>query len=415
MKLMIVVNWYPPDERVPARRWGNLVHYLQKTGNQCSVISAGDGCYKASAGSSGEQLIRVPVVNGSRSRQGEIRKTRDKKLKQILRKIYRYAVPAVFNDINLCKWKELADQLPILQKAAVESDVIISSYGPAGPMFLGLILAKRNNKPWVLDIRDSFIARDGDSCFLSRRISRLYEKRILNAAAQRITVGAKLAEMMTDFYDIEFKALYNGWTDEDIIYQRNICGGQNYVYYAGTIYRHQLNAFRIILSALPSIPGLKLKIRLLNDFTKGAFSQLLEETNTTDRVEILQPVQSEIIRKELAEAFCALVVENTVERQTIRNGTVTGKLLGLLASGVPGIAVTSQLCEMHDLVENNTTNWFSVNNVEHCVGALLRINEQQVLNNNRDTLSHYHMKEQAMLLENMLNSIIQGEFLSTSS
>ena len=100
-----------------------------------------------------------------------------------------------------------------------------------------------------------------------------------------------------------------------------------------------------------------------------------------------------------------VVMESIDPADRLRNGTVTGKLLGLLVSGIPGIAVVSKESEITRLVLN-VNGWHSIDNVDDCILAIKKVisNKEQI--DNLDVLREFNMKYQAeKLLSKLLNNI----------
>lgn len=381
MKLLLIVNWYPPDQRVAARRWGGLVTELQRIGVDCTVVAAGDGAFWTGVGEAGERIIRLPISNRAPKRRNKGGGLRDL-LRTIIKNAGRFFVPLFFRGRNIKIWRDALTSHPEVTQAAEECDIVVASYGPMAPLLCGDYIASNYNKPLVIDVRDSFQAKEGAAFFLSRRVSRFMERKVLVKSCARITIGEKLAHYMAKQYGLSFHAIYNGWSDEDLVlgleYQREGAdkGESPYLYYAGTIYQHQLDALVLVLKALRQ-NELRLRIRVLSDNTAKGLLTVVKEHEMVDRVDLLPPVSSTEVTEEMLRSHGVLVVENLASSE-LHDGTVTGKLFGLLASGVPGIAVcspTSEIREIIDVVEG----WYGVSTKEECRNAIraLQTNEKR--------------------------------------
>lgn len=381
MKLLLIVEWYPPDQRVAARRWGGLVPELQKIGVDCTVVSAGDGAFWAGVGEAGERIIRLPISNRAPKRRNKGESLRDL-LRTIIKSAGRFFVPLFLRSRNIKIWRDALTSHPEVTQAAEECDIVVASYGPMAPLLCGDYIASNYNKPLVIDIRDSFQAKEGAAFFLSRRVSRFMERKVLAKSCARITIGEKLAHYMAKQYGLSFHAIYNGWSDEDLVlgleYKREGAdkGESPYLYYAGTIYQHRLDALVLVLKALRQ-NELRLRLRVLSDNTAQGLLTVVKEHGMVDRVDLLPPVSSTEVAEEMLRSHGVLVVENLAPSE-LHDGTVTGKLFGLLASGVPGIAVcspTSEIREIIDVVEG----WYGVSTKEECRNAIraLQTNEKR--------------------------------------
>lgn len=404
MKLLIIVQHYPPDMMAAARRWGNLLPGLQKEGFDCTVVCAGDGKYREYTGSSGERVIRVAISNIDKS-SGVIVKaaTQKRKIKRLLRRVIYTIWPPILRGSSVRIWLNKRQSVPELVDIARSSDYIISSYGPIGPFVLGWWLAKKTNKPWIADIRDSFESRYGVSNPLSRSVSRLIERYLLSKASLRLTVGNILAEYLTAIYKLPFHAIYNGWTDYDRIEPtQDFSNIKPYLYYAGSIYAHRLPALTVVLRALQHHPEITLKMRLLKDYTNGEFGRIISQEGSARQIELLPPVPQEIVNIETAQSLGDLVLEDISGTSELKNGTVTGKLIGLLASGCPGIAVCTPKSEIKYLVDK-INSWHAVDTSEQCQYALADLKKNRAFLSNSETLNEYSMSAQSKKLAKLIN------------
>lgn len=411
IKLTIISNWYPPDRRVSARRWGNLVSSLCNMGVDCTVISAGDGNYDEYIGDYGERVIRLPIANrATQNSQGKNKKNFP--FKRSLKAMFSLIIPPLLLDFTVKRWILQPSLRAMLTKIAHESDCIVSSYGPLGPFLLGWWLARKTRKPWIADIRDSFESRDGKTSRPAKSLSRSLEARLLRKATMRITIGKVLANHLMTTYDIKFAAIYNGWTDTDIISRRN----ENkfvepYLYYAGSIYEHRISALAIVLEAIhlkatQDNKKIKLKIRLLNDHTDGALTKLISYELAHEIIELLPPVDPKTVNEEIANSVGALVLEAIDDNDILRKGTVTGKLIGLLASGMPGIAISSKTGEIRELL-NKVPGWYGVDDVKGCREALDKLLNHRSIDFNIEALMEFNVSRQAELFLQLVRKAIQ--------
>jgi len=380
-------------------------------GVDCTVISAGDGNYDEYIGDYGERVIRLPISN--RATQNSPGK--NKKLfpfKRSLRAMIYFIIPPLLLDFSVKRWILQPSLRAMLTKIAHESDCIVSSYGPLGPFLLGWWLARKTRKSWIADIRDSFESRDGKTSRLAKSLSRCLEARLLCKATQCVTIGKTLADHLMTTYDINFAAIYNGWTDIDIISRRNKNKFvEPYLYYAGSIYEHQIPALAIVLEAIhlkaiQENKKIKLKIQLLNDHTDGALTKLINYELNHEIIELLPPVDPKMVNEELANSIGALVLETIDDNDILRKGTVTGKLIGLLASRMPGIAVSSKTGEIRELV-NKVPGWYGVDDVEGCREALDKLLNHCSMDSNIQALMEFNMSKQAELFLQLVRKAIQ--------
>ena len=406
MRLLVIVNCYTPDQRVSARRWGGLVAELQRRGVECTVISAGDGSFSEAEGVAGEHIIRLPISNRAQA-GGEAARAPGARLRLMVKGVLRYFVPLFIRGRNRRAWRDALQQHTAVAEAAKDCNVIVASYGPMAPLLIGHDLALMYKKPLVIDIRDSFQAKEGSAFPLSRWISRYLEKRVLAKACSRITIGRKLAQYVTNHYQLDFHAIYNGWNDEDIVTQpSNVWEADEkespYLYYAGTIYPHRQEALSVVLRALESIDELRLRIRVLSDNTEHWLENLIKSHCLADRVDLLPPVPSTVVAEEMAASRGVLVLEN-LEPSELHDGTVTGKLFGLLASGIPGIAISSPTGEIREIIQG-IEGWHGVSTEAECVQAIRALAASEGRSVDEITIAAYHVSAQADQLHSLLQN-----------
>ncbi|WP_316346897.1 hypothetical protein [Desulfuromonas acetoxidans] len=401
MRILLLVNWYPPDLRVPARRWGHLIAELQSVGFECTIVSAGDGSEREIVGPTGERVLRIPISNGDEElATGKVELSGRKSSRSYLHRVLNFVIPLALRDFRTFRWIKYVRKHPDVQEIVADSDIIIASYGPLGPLVAGWCLARHAGKPWIADIRDAFESKDLETYEVSRWFSRQLEKIILKTASLRLTVSEKLSGYLCQRYGLSFSAIYNGWTDADIVKRKSSKAPTKYLYYPGSIYPHQLQALSIVLDSLDEFKSVKLRMRLLNDNTGGRLQELLKTHPARANVELLPPVSAQRVREELSEALAALVLEDVSGVDELRLGTVTGKLFGLLASGLPGIAVSSAQGEISDLVDD-VPCWYCVGDVVECRDAIRGVMQPQAYTG-VGCLTQYHMTNQAHQLAKLL-------------
>jgi hypothetical protein len=405
VKIMIISYSYPPDRAVAARRWGNLVPHLRDLGVECSVIAAGDGIYDEYFGEYGERVIRLPFSNRA-TISLHAQNRRVSSVKGLWKPAHFYMLPPVIRECITRQWFVYVAYRKLLLEIARESNCIVSSYGPLPPFLVGWILSKNTGRPWIVDIRDSFESRYGHASKWAASLSRILEKILLSQAKRCVAIGEYLASHLSSTYKKEFSAIYNGWVDADVVVKPNRNRFEDpYLYYAGSIYDHQMPALSIVFEAIQKHPSVRLKIRLLNDYTTGLFAQLMDAVYRSEKIEMLPPVEQATVDKELAEAVGALVVEDMAGDDVMRNGTVTGKLIGLMASGIPGLAVSSQHGEIRHLVAK-TPGWHGIETVKQCTAALDDLMKPHHVKSNPQYLMDYHMSKQAERLLGLIKNVI---------
>lgn len=384
MKVTLFVTHYENKLMVATRRWRSLVFFLCKEGMKFCVVTPGSED-KEYIGEFGESVCVFKAK--SRAGMGKFTSIMGHSKRVI-------STPFPYLDISCFLWfRALNDQR--ISNCCIKSDMLISTYGPAGPMLFGLVMSRKYNKPWVLDLRDSFhVGYSGNSKILSK-LNRWVERRIIGKASLSITIGQKLSRYLSDKYQYTFEYIYNGWTDADpVCMGRRSRNHSNYFLYAGSIYQHQLPAFKIFLDSLSTYDNFKLRIRLIRDYS-GNILQWTRDNGFENIVDIFPPVASDKLRCEMRNSVGVLVVED-INPLDWQKGTVTGKLFSLLVSGLPGIVISHKEVEVFKLAAK-ASGWFSAYDFEGSRKAIKEIISFDRVKkiDNRRIMSEYHYSIQA--------------------
>jgi glycosyltransferase involved in cell wall biosynthesis len=197
----------------------------------------------------------------------------------------------------------------------------------------------------------------------------------------------------------------NGWTDRDLTGKVPTHeGSERYLYYAGSIYRHRIAALALVLEAMATHPDIRLRIRLLADFSGGSLTELIDQCPISNRIEILPPVDEATVHSELAGSSGVLVLEEISGSKALSNGTITGKLFGLLASGVPGIAVSSKSGEIRSIIDS-IPGWHGADSVEEMSAALSEVLDNREIVASSEDLKCFHMAAQARILIRLIECL----------
>ncbi|MFD1007281.1 hypothetical protein [Oceanisphaera ostreae] len=403
MNIVILSNRYPPDLRVAARRWGGLVPELIKKGNKCTMISAGDGTESIARGANGETVICLPISNQQEATSALGSQARIT-LKQRIKGMARPFIPLYNRNLSSNKWLQKILANDAACNAIEKSDVLIASYGPMQPLSAGVFLAKKFNKPLVVDIRDSFESKDLNCFFWARWLSRKQEKKLLKSAALRVTVGARLASHLENTYNMPFEAVYNGWAQDDLIADIGKAKvKQDYLYYAGSIYEHQLPALKLVLEATAEYPILKLRLRLLRDNTEGKLEELINNSPNKSIIEILPPTTQKIVTTEVIESNGVLVLEK-LQSSPLHDGTVTGKLFQLIALGKPGFALCSPTSEIAEIVRP-LEHWFLASDIYSAQRGIDKVLQAQSNVSAKRFIEPYSVEVQGNKMHNLLSKL----------
>ena len=398
MKIILFATYYENSQMIAARRWRSLAYYLCNDGVELYVVTPGFET-KQFIGEYGETIY---TFKSSYRKKGGTGALNSKPQRKVI------SSPFPYLDISVISWIK-AFKEPKVVTFCKQSDLIISTYGPSGSMLFGLFMAYKCNKPWVLDLRDSFQIDPFYNTKLLSRVNYFFEKKIIHSASLSITVGAVLTEYLSNKYKTNFNYIYNGWLDSDDITSKYLVTKDNdYFLYAGSIYPHQLCALKVLLGSLQQeLKGnVKLRIRLIRDYS-GCLSQWLQKHQFESLVDIYPPIDSETLNVEMTEAKGVLVIEDLSPKDW-QKGTVTGKLFSLLISGLPGIVVSHQGTELFTLA-SKANGWFCAYDINSCRQAIsdLLKEDKSILGDNKIILSEYHFSRQAKKLMGLFELTIK--------
>jgi len=400
MHILIISRSYPPDIQVAARRWGLLVPELIHLGARCTIITSGEKSERDRIGEHNETIVVLPIGNQYtlNTSQPFLKTSGHFNLHSLIHSLK----PTLMDRTTLIWERGFRNRKRDLISYAKTSDVIISSFPPAGPFLLGWRLSRLAKKPWVADLRDSFESKQRKLNFPARILSTFLQKICLKSAHSRITIGQNLASFLNRVYNISFNAIYNGWTDKDKLITEHITQSSciKYIYYAGTIYANQIKSWQILIKSLTMIPNIFLQVRLLNDYS-GKFMHFVQKEGLEHRVFLLRSTEHLTIQKELSGATAALVLGNLFPKNPWDSGTITGKLFQLLASGKPGIVIADPKSELAKIT-SKVPNWHCVHTTQDCINAIYHILQDTVSIIPPQGIQNFHVKLQAKKLFNIL-------------
>jgi hypothetical protein len=386
MVVTLFATHYEHKLMVAARRWRLLVCYLRLEGIDICVVTPGldDNEY---IGEYGETVVvfeskSVKKNAGAGGQGGQARKV--------------IHSPFPYLDVSALHWWRAVRNRRVMFHCS-KADILISTYGPAGAMLIGLWFSCKYKIPWILDLRDSFQLPASYSFKPLIKFNSYIEKVIIGKAALCLTVGKVLADYLSDKYQHEFEYIYNGWVDSDTALIEKEEDVNPCFLYAGSIYEHRLGALKLFLDALSEEHNISLRIRLIKDYS-GRLEEWLVENNFDGFVEVRPAIPANELESEMNLSVGVLVLEE-LEPNSWQKGTVTGKLFPLLVSGVPGVVIAHPDVELSKLA-SKAKGWFCGYDKKSTGQAILSVmgREKNDLDSNRDIFKEYHYSCQARKL-----------------
>jgi len=359
MKILVLTENFPPSSAISARRWGELAPLLSNKANLVSVLHREEDKFIIKELKSAELVSEMTYPDA-----GTVAKSESPRQKKQIRSTHTgfwfsnfVALPRVLDSSSL-RWLRALTNKHLFDYIKTRGfDYVIASYGPGGPIALGYTVKVLLKYKLMIDFRDSFDAKRPLSGPLSS-FSLLVERFLVNSADCRVTIGLKLSDYLSKTYKSSFSPIYNGLSDKgsnDVI-DNSIA---TRFYYAGTIYRHRLASFKLLLSYLRQSPTWSLTVRLLGDNFAEVCS-LVSASGLASRVEILPATTKQIIESELDDGSLPIVLEvlESGEPEWIY-GNVTGKLFELASRYSNGLVIANPRSESFELAAR-INGWYAI-------------------------------------------------------
>ena len=394
MLVTLFATHYENKLMIASRRWRSLVFALRKEGVAICVVTPG-GEDVEYTGDCGETVLVFKSKRVKKSTDIGLKKTADKRVLH---------TPFPYLDVSVVNWYCAVRNSRVAFHCS-RSDILISTYGPAGAMLAGLWLSRKFKRPWVLDLRDSFQL---PALFTFKPLLKLnsrIEKLIVGQAVLLVTIGQVLADYLSDKYQNKFEYVYNGWLDTDALKIKQEPILKPYFLYAGSIYEHQLDALKLFLDVLLVEDNITLRIRLIRDYS-GRLDAWLLENGFDSLVEVFPPVSNNELENEMSLSAGVLILEE-LEPNDWQKGTVTGKLFPLLVSGVSGIVISHPEVEVSQLA-SKANGWFCGHDKKSTKQAVLSVLEceRSDSDNNKNVFKEYNYMFQAKKLLKLCRGVI---------
>lgn len=345
-RVLIVSESFPPFNEIASKRFGTLAPHFEANGWEPWVLTTrGDGPLPSVLPNHRVHRVSDHPREGQ---FGQLRQTRGwrRVVKSSLRTVVR-GTGFRFNTYypSGMRWaravaasrKEICERIP-------KCDLVVGTYSPYAALVVASRMAKIWDVPWIADFRDLAARRPDDANALSRWADSRRERRAVRTASALLTVSQTLREIAEEDHGLRAHVIYNGWTYRQRIRTETSSSDAGIVndaiYYAGLVYKHQLPSFHLVMQSLATRPDIRLVIRSLGPETLER--QLLlsaEQLGVQRQVQLLPPCDPAKVERETANSLANLVVENLDRTQLASRGTLTGKLLKLVAVPPPVLAV----------------------------------------------------------------------------
>lgn len=220
MRVLIICTYFPPDTAIAAVRPYMFAKYLDKMGDQVTVICSGRINKRAGWFCPISESINVVRCNKIKDiSQNTIGKSRISflpyNIRQVVSKIY-HTVSSPFSELSFLRRTQMYEQQIIkeIEKFSRDSfDVVFSTYGEAENINAAVFAKRYFSCPLVVDLRDMITSRITQS-FARNCILKRYEKKALSEASHVTTVSQGLAEAIISKSKCKVSTIYNGFEPE---------------------------------------------------------------------------------------------------------------------------------------------------------------------------------------------------------
>lgn len=333
---MIISYSYPPLNNIAARRFSEMIPYFGDQGWEPYVLttnSEGD----LNTYLNEDNIIRIGH-HPQKNIMGKSRLINRRKLR------HRLGISSRTLDSTYNWYKEVINKENLKRLEKYKFDLILASYSPSASLFLGNQLSKKLSVPWIADFRDlGALHKDSYDIrnFVFQFLDKVIERNIVKNASYITTVSYGLKEELKKYYKQSIAVIYNGWKEANQTSSANTMDKRQipYIYYAGRFYEHQLDALILLLDALKDCP-IELVIRSLGpEHLTHRIEKIAEKKEVINKLKILPPAESVIIKQEEEAALINLVLEDLDKTHKFKRGVLTGKLMQLFPSSPPILAI----------------------------------------------------------------------------
>lgn len=359
-KILIIVYYWPPSGGSGVQRWVKLAKYLVEQGIQVHVLTVDEK--KASYLQFDQSLLEEvhPSINVTRTSSFEIINIFARifgKKKVPTAGFYNLDKKSIIHNLGLIirsnffipdprrGWNRFAYSAArkIIAKEGITK--VITSSPPHSSQLIGLKLKKKLGIEWTADLRDPwtdiFYYPLLKHSFLSRKVDRHYEKKVLLEADHILTVSRNLKGIFLSkdkrMDPSKIHIIPNGYDESDFKDVRSNLPGKEFVVgYAGTMSDQYapwgfLRAFRELVRQSDGKARLEITGTIAPNITS-----YIEELGILESISIIAPVPHKAIPGILVSKSALLLVIPKVNHAEL---ILTGKLFEYLASRRPVILI----------------------------------------------------------------------------
>ncbi len=358
MRILYLSYFYPPLGGPAALRSGKTVKYLSRLGWEVDVLTVRDveyAYFDASLDSHAREVIRVRSLDlmsllkllrrGKPGSGRAIYTGTPERIKRIIRGLH-----PIDDKIG---W------LPFLLRAGRKKlstqtyDLIYVTCGPFSAAIGAYLLSREFHVPFVYEARDYWtLLSDYPLQSLSYRLSRYWERKILNAAALIVNATAGITEDTIHSFGEALRpksiTIYNGWDEEDFTGLEPLSPqGFTFAYFGNIYARRSLRSFYLALGILRDSGKLPqdTRVDLYGTFPREVAEEI-RDCPVADLIRVIPQVpHREALQAMLSSSVLLLVINSSSPR-----GTLTSKVFEYLRCKRPILAMVPAKNEAAELL-----------------------------------------------------------------
>lgn len=350
--VLIATESFPPVNDIAALRYGAIAHRLEDSGwTPWIVTTEANGpldvplpdsrIFRTGPNQNQRRLQSLSERGRNANRTGILQRVRGS-----VRRVCRMAVDrsgfrldAVHPGNFAWRRQTRRVQSDVLRKLPT-IDLVLGSFRPPAALSIASDFARTLEVPWIAEFRDLAALRPVGVNQLAAALNRRLERRLVHSASGFVTVSPTLATLIREEYGRPTAVVFNGWQHEVEGTPTDRPWPEPYLYYAGLLYPHRMDAARLILQAMTRTTDVHFVVRSLGP--ADLERQILLEAGRLEilhRVHILPKALPATVEIEADHALANIVLEELDGGHVSGRGTLTGKFLKLLPQNPPVLCV----------------------------------------------------------------------------
>lgn len=408
-KVLIVSYYFPPINMIAAKRYGYMCKYFEENNYKAYILTTN---HNRRRDENTRMELELPVNEKQIIRIGQ-----DKTNGMVKSLFGNYFIKLLSDwkyDSRTVTSNALGWYEKVKEKINIEElqniDIIIGTFPPMENLFVAYYLSKKIKCPYIADIRDliSDYSETNEGYKRTKFLDGIIEKYILNKANGIIAVTPGFKNILkTRFPGKKIKVIFNGWDGkENITYERCM---EKYLYYAGSLYLHRLESFKLVAKCLKKINGnaeKKIKFVIRSIGPKELDIQIkkwIQQEKMQEYVIFLESSSESIVKMEQRKAYINVVLSSIHEEDSALMTTIPGKVYELLNESKPILAVAPSNSDIGKILRYTYKGIASISE-KQIIDFILHTNKTYIGNSKIDFFSR---RKQAQQLCRFMDEVLK--------